>query len=126
MKKWNKLLEARGSRADTPMKPQVVTYKVNQLLDDDAIVCCDTGTVTTWAARYIQMRGSMQFSASGTLASMANALPYSIGAAIANPGRQVVCLAGDGGFSMLMAELATLVSTAFRSKSSLSKTTPSA
>lgn len=109
MKQWREFLEARGSRTDTPMKPQVVAYTLDHLLDDDAIVCSDTGTVTTWAARYIQMRGRMQFSASGTLASMANALPYSIGAAVANPGRQIICFAGDGGFSMLMAELSTLV-----------------
>jgi pyruvate dehydrogenase (quinone) len=50
----------------------------------------------------------MQFSASGTLASMANGLPYAVGAALANPGRQVICLCGDGGFSMLMCELATI------------------
>jgi pyruvate dehydrogenase (quinone) len=43
------------------------------------------------------------------LATMANSLPYSVGAAIAFPGRQVVCLSGDGGFTMLMGELATLV-----------------
>lgn len=109
MKKWNKLLEDQGTRTDVPMKPQVVAYNVNKLLEDDAIIITDTGTVTTWAARHIQMRGEMQFSASGTLATMANGVPYAIGAAIANPGRQIVCLAGDGGFSMLMAELATLV-----------------
>jgi pyruvate dehydrogenase (quinone) len=109
MAKWNELLEERGSRTDVPMKPQVVPHLLNRLLNDDAIVCCDTGTVTTWAARYIKVRGDMQFSASGTLASMANSLPYAIGASIANPGKQVICMVGDGGFSMLMAELATLV-----------------
>ena len=36
-------------------------------------------------------------------------LPYSIGAAVAYPGRQVVCVVGDGGFTMLMGEMATLV-----------------
>ncbi len=51
----------------------------------------------------------MQFSASGTLASMGNALPYGVGAAVAFPGRQVVCIVGDGGFTMLMGELATMV-----------------
>ena len=51
----------------------------------------------------------MQFSLSGSLATMANGLPYSIGAAVAYPGRQVVCVVGDGGLTMLMAELATLV-----------------
>src|SRR4029079_1478369 len=43
------------------------------------------------------------------LASMANGLPYSIGASVAYPGRQVVCIIGDGGLAMLMGELATLV-----------------
>jgi pyruvate dehydrogenase (quinone) len=91
-----------------PLKPQVVAHEINRLLSDDAIVVVDTGTVTTWAARHIKMRGTMQFSASGMLATMANGLPYAVGAAIGNPGRQVVCLAGDGGLSMLMGELATL------------------
>ncbi len=109
MKKWRRLLEERGTRSDVPMKPQVVAYNLNKLIDDNAIVITDTGTVTTWAARYIDMRGDMQFSASGTLATMANGLPYAIGAAMANPGRQIICMVGDGGLSMLMAEIATLV-----------------
>src|SRR5689334_2908233 len=109
MTKWRELMRERGTREDSPMKPQVVAYNVNRFLNDDAIVITDTGTVTSWAARYIEMRGTMQFSASGTLATMANGLPYAIGAAVANPDRQVVCLAGDGGFTMLMAEMATLV-----------------
>ena len=109
MKQWNKLMDERGTRMDLPLKPQVVAHQLNQLLDDNAIICCDTGTITTWAARHLKIRGDMQFSASGTLASMANGLPYSIGASIAYPGRQVVCFTGDGGFTMLMGELATMV-----------------
>lgn len=109
MKTWNELMEERGTRPDLPMKPQVVTYNLNKLLADDAIVTADSGTIATWSARAIEMRGNMQFSLSGSLATMANGLPYSIGAAVAFPGRQVVCVVGDGGLSMLMAELATLV-----------------
>lgn len=109
MKKWNRLIEERGTRKDKPMKPQVVTWNLNKLLNDDAIVSTDSGTITTWAARYIDMRGDMKFSLSGSLATMANGLPYSIGAAVAFPGRQVVCIVGDGGLSMLMGEIATLV-----------------
>jgi pyruvate dehydrogenase (quinone) len=108
MQAWNKLMEERGTRTDMPMKPQVVTYHLNKLLADNAIVSSDSGTIATWAARYIDIRGDMQFSLSGLLASMANGLPYSVGAAVAYPGRQVVCIVGDGGLSMLMAELATL------------------
>jgi pyruvate dehydrogenase (quinone) len=109
MKKWNRLLEERGTRKDKPMKPQVVTWNLNRLLDDDAIVSSDSGTIATWSARYIEMRGDMKFSLSGSLATMANGLPYSIGAAVAFPGRQVVCIVGDGGLTMLMGEIATLV-----------------
>jgi pyruvate dehydrogenase (quinone) len=109
MESWNKLMEERGTRTDVPMKPQVVTYNLNKLLDSDAIVSSDSGTIATWTARYIDMREDMQFSLSGSLATMANGLPYSIGAAVAYPGRQVVCVVGDGGLTMLMGEVATLV-----------------
>ena len=109
MKDWNGLMDERGTRNDVPMKPQVVTHTLNRLLNDDAIVASDSGTIATWSARYIEMRGNMQFSLSGLLATMANGLPYCIGAAAAYPGRQVVCVVGDGGLSMLMAEIATLV-----------------
>ncbi|MBW4039772.1 MAG: pyruvate oxidase [Acidobacteria bacterium] len=109
MKDWNNLMEERGTRKDMPMKPQVVTYALNKLLNDDAIVSSDSGTIATWTARYVEMRGSMKFSLSGSLATMGNGLPYSIGAAAAYPGRQVVCVVGDGGLTMLMGELATIV-----------------
>src|SRR5205085_9286756 len=69
----------------------------------------DSATVTTYAARYLQMRGDMMFSSSGMLATMGNSLPYSVAAAVAYPGRQVVCFSGDGGFTMMMGELLTMV-----------------
>jgi pyruvate dehydrogenase (quinone) len=81
----------------------------HKLLKDDAIVSSDSGTIATWTARHVEMRGTMKFSLSGLLATMANGLPYSIGAAVAYPGRQVVCVVGDGGLTMLMGEIATLV-----------------
>ncbi len=109
MQSWNSLMKERGTRADMPMKPQVVTYHLNKLLDPDAIVSADSGTIATWTARYIEIRDQMKFSLSGSLATMANGLPYSIGAAVAFPGRQVVCVVGDGGLTMLMGEIATLV-----------------
>ncbi len=109
MRSWREMLRTQADRKDRPMKPQVPAYHLDRFLADDAIICCDTGTVTTWGARYVTMRRDMMFSASGMLATMANGLPYSVGAAVAFPGRQVVCLCGDGGFSMLMAEMATLV-----------------
>ncbi len=109
MKDWNALMEERGTRAGIPMKPEVVAHALNRLLNDDAIVATDSGTITAWIARHLSMRGSMMFSCSGTLATMACGLPYAIAAAIAYPERQVICFIGDGGLTMLLGELATLV-----------------
>ncbi|HEX6783611.1 MAG TPA: thiamine pyrophosphate-dependent enzyme [Sphingomicrobium sp.] len=108
MSDWRELMNERGTRTDKPMKPQVVTHELSKLLDDDAIVITDSGTITAMTARHVDMRGSMQFSCSGTLASMACGLPYAIGAATAHPNRQVVAVIGDGSAAMLMGDLVTL------------------
>ncbi|MCA6119191.1 pyruvate oxidase [Bradyrhizobium sp. WSM 1738] len=109
MKEWNDLMIERGTRSDKPMKPEVVAHELNKLIADDAIVATDSGTITTWIARHLVMRGNMMFSCSGNLATMACGLPYAIAAAVAHPGRQVVAFVGDGGLTMLMGELATCV-----------------
>jgi pyruvate dehydrogenase (quinone)/pyruvate oxidase len=109
MKEWNELMHERGTRQDKPMKPQVVAHELNKLVSDDAIVATDSGTVTTWIARHLVMRGNMLFSCSGNLATMACGLPYAIAAAVAYPGRQVIAFVGDGALTMLLGELATCV-----------------
>jgi pyruvate dehydrogenase (quinone) len=109
MRAWNALMLERATRRDRPMKPQVIAHELGQRLAPDAIVTCDSGTITTWWARYIPARRGQMHSVSGNLATMANALPYAIAAQVAYPDRQVVAFAGDGGLSMLMAEFATCV-----------------
>jgi pyruvate dehydrogenase (quinone) len=106
---WNALMEERGTVAGKPMKPQVVAHALGKRLRDDAIVIADSGTVATWFARHLPARRGQMYSLSGTLASMANGVPYALAAQAAWPGRQVVALFGDGAFSMLMGELATAV-----------------
>jgi pyruvate dehydrogenase (quinone) len=109
MAEWNELLEARGTRAEKPMRPQVVARELGLRLADNAIVSADSGTATAWWARHIPAKRGQMFSCSGTLASMACGLPYAIAAQIAYPRRQCVAFMGDGGFSMLMGEFATAV-----------------
>jgi pyruvate dehydrogenase (quinone)/pyruvate oxidase len=109
MAAWRELMHERGTRDDRPMKPQVLAHALGQRLRDDAIVACDSGTITTWWARHIPVRRGQMHSLSGNLATMANGLPYAIAAQIAYPERQVVAFVGDGGFAMLMAEFATCV-----------------
>ena len=74
----------------------------------DAIFTADVGTPTVWAARYLAMNGKRRLIGSFNHGSMANALPQAIGAQAAFPGRQVVSLSGDGGFSMLMGDFISL------------------
>lgn len=109
MDEWWALMEERGTRRDVPMKPQVVAWELGKHLRDDAIISCDSGTIATWFARQIPVRRGQMCSLSGTLATMANGLPYTIAAQVAYPDRQCVGFVGDGGFSMLMAEFATAV-----------------
>ena len=109
MAEWRALMEERGTRQDIPMKPQVAAWELGKRLRDDAIVCGDSGTIATWWARQIPVKRGQMYSLSGTLASMANGLPYAMAAQIAYPDRQVVAFVGDGGFSMLMAEFANCV-----------------
>jgi pyruvate dehydrogenase (quinone)/pyruvate oxidase len=109
MGEWRQLMDERGSRQDKPMKPEVVALELNKLLRDDAIVATDSGTITTWIARHMQLREGQMFSCSGNLATMACGLPYAVAAAVAYPDRQVVAFVGDGGLTMLIGELATCV-----------------
>jgi pyruvate dehydrogenase (quinone)/pyruvate oxidase len=109
MKEWWGLMEEQGSRRDRPMYPQVVAWELGKRLSDNAIVSSDSGTITTFYARQIRARRGQMYSLSGTLASMANGLPYTIAAQIAYPDRQCVGFVGDGGFTMLMGEFATAV-----------------
>jgi pyruvate dehydrogenase (quinone)/pyruvate oxidase len=109
MQSWNDLMVGRATRTDMPMKPQVVAHELGQRLPDNAIVSCDSGTITTWWARHVPVKRGQMHSVSGTLATMACGLPYAIAAQVAYPDRPSVALVGDGGFSMLMAEFVTAV-----------------
>jgi pyruvate dehydrogenase (quinone)/pyruvate oxidase len=109
MKSWNEMMHTQATRTDVPMKPQVVAYELSRRLPDNAIVSCDSGTIATWWARHIAVKRGQMHSISGTLATMACGLPYTIAAQVAHPDRPCIGFVGDGGFSMLMAEFVTAV-----------------
>lgn len=109
MKAWRELMLTRASDQSMPMKPQVIAHELGKRLPPYAIVTSDSGTITTWWARHIPAKRGQLFSCSGNLASMACGLPYAIAAQIAYPNRPVFAFVGDGGFTMLMGELATCV-----------------
>ena len=89
--------------------PQQIAKAVSDFATDDAVFTCDVGLPTVWAARYLAMNGKRRLIGSFWHGSMANAMPQAIGAQATFPGRQVISLSGDGGFTMLMGDLLTLV-----------------
>ena len=97
-----------GHAGRKPIHPQYLTRMVSDAAADDAIFTCDVGMATVWAARYLKMNGKRRLPGSFNHGSMANAMPQAIGAQAAFPGRQVISLSGDGGFTMLMGDLLTL------------------
>ena len=104
---WNGTMAALESPDREPIAPQYLAAQLDALAADDAVLCCDSGTIATWAARHWRIRGGREFYLSGTLASMAPGLPYALAIQHAYPSRQVVAFVGDGGFAMLMAEFHT-------------------
>jgi len=99
---------AQGTPGRKPIHPQYLARVVSEQASDDAVFTFDVGTPTVWAARYLKMNGRRRMVGSLTHGSMANAMPQAIGAQASQPGRQVISLSGDGGFTMLMGDLITL------------------
>ena len=109
MRDWRESTEKLGTDSRKPMHPQVVAYELGKRIPSNALVTSDSGTITTWWARAIPSRRGQMHTCSGNLASMACGFPYAIAAQAAYPDRPVIAFVGDGGFSMLMAEMATCV-----------------
>lgn len=75
----------------------------------EAMIVTEVGQHQMWAAQYYKYKEPRTFITSGGLGTMGYGLGAAIGAQMANPGRQVVNIAGDGCFRMNMNELATAV-----------------
>jgi len=99
--------EVKGK--DEKIHPEYVISLIDELASKDAVFTVDTGMTCVWGARYLQATGKRKMLGSFNHGSMANAMPQAIGAALAYPGRQAVALCGDGGLSMMLGDLATIV-----------------
>jgi acetolactate synthase-1/2/3 large subunit len=110
---WIENCTARKSRYDKkhhgiPAHPESIIRSVSSSADDDAIITTDVGQHQMWVARNYPFSTGRNFLTSGGLGTMGFGLPAAIGAALANPGRQVICFSGDGSILMNIQELATL------------------
>lgn len=109
MQRWREMMSRSETRAEAPLKPQVVASAFGQRLPDNAVLASDSGQNTELAARHVEMRRGQSFGVSGALASMACGLPYAIAAGIAFPERPLFAIVGDGGFAMQLGEFSTAV-----------------
>lgn len=93
---------------DKQIHPQAVARLLSEHASDDAVFTCDVGTQTVWAARYLKLNGKRRLLGSFNHGSMANAMLQAIGAQKSHPGKQVISMSGDGGFTMMMGDCLSL------------------
>jgi acetolactate synthase I/II/III large subunit len=86
-----------------------VIHDLWRATNGDAVVVTDVGQHQMWEAQYYHHEKPRTLITSGGLGTMGFALPAAIGAKFARPDAEVWVVAGDGGFQMTMAELATIV-----------------
>ena len=95
-----------GMRRDKGMTPQMIMEHINKNYPE-AVYVTDVGQHQMWATQYLELGKNSQIITSGGLGTMGFGLPAAIGAKIANPNKDVVCISGDGGLQMNIQELAT-------------------
>lgn len=95
-------------RRDKGMTPQMIMEHINSNFPK-AIYVTDVGQHQMWATQYLELDEDSRLLTSGGLGTMGFGLPAAIGAKIANPDKDVVCISGDGGLQMNIQELATAV-----------------
>src|SRR5260221_92165 len=86
-----------------------LTKIINQHAAEDALFTADDGTPTVWMLRHVDTGGKRRTFASLLHGTMAGGMPSALGLQKCQPGRQVICLAGDGGLAMLLGDLLTTV-----------------
>ena len=107
IEEWRRRDCLKFNQGDELIKPQFVIQKLWEVTGGDAFVTSDVGQHQMWAAQYYKFDKPRRWINSGGLGTMGVGLPYALGAAIANPDRQVACITGDGSIQMCIQELAT-------------------
>jgi pyruvate oxidase len=108
-KEWTKQLEREADGSLKPIRPPYIMKVLNEKIAADAVISLDVGENCWWFGRNFQMKKTQKMVMSGYLASMGSGLPGAMAAALAYPNRQIICITGDGGFSMVMADFLTVL-----------------
>ena len=96
-------------RETDKLLPQFIIRELSNATNGDAIVVTGVGQHQMWAAQHYMFNEPRSFVTSGGSGAMGYEVPGAMGAQVGRPDKTVWSVAGDGGFQMTMAELATLV-----------------
>jgi len=102
---WKKAHPLTYKQDDKIIKPQYVIEKLYDLAKQDAIVATDVGQHQMFAAQYFKGNKPRTWLTSGGLGTMGFGFPAAIGAQVAFPDRQVLCITSEGSFQMNLQEL---------------------
>lgn len=108
-KEWIELLKQEYESDKTPLRAPYILGVLNQMIDPEAIITLDVGEHCWWFGRNFWMKKTQKMIMSGNLASMGFGFPAALTSQLMYPDKQVVCITGDGGFSMVMADFLTAV-----------------
>ena len=100
--------EKRPQIGEEYADPSVFIPKLSAQMDDDAVYVADVGQNQIWSTAFYDICDKGRFLTSGGMGTMGYSIPAAMGARIADPGRQVVAVCGDGAFQMSMMELGTM------------------
>lgn len=106
--KWHAQLDKEADFSAIPLRPPYIMKVLSETLPEDAVITIDVGENGWWFGRNFVMK-KQRFAMSGYLATMGFALPGALAAKLAYPEKTVVCITGDGGFSMAMGDFVTAV-----------------
>jgi thiamine pyrophosphate-dependent acetolactate synthase large subunit-like protein len=104
---WLNQLEKEADANMKPIRPQYIIKVLNEKIADDAVISLDVGENCWWFGRDFMMKKTQKMVMSGSLATMGFGLPGAMAAALAYPSRQIVCLTGDGGLTMVLGDFLT-------------------
>ena len=103
-----KELKEHAKNMSIPIFPGLVIQTIQKHANKDAIICVDVGDHTYWFYKHF-MCEEQETLMSSNMASMGFGLPAALVAAIDFPDKQIICVTGDGGFAMVMADFTTAV-----------------
>ena len=89
--------------------PQFIINQLSEATEGKALIVTGVGQHQMWAAQHYIFTEPRSFITSGGSGSMGYEVPGAMGAQVGRPDKVVWSVAGDGGFQMTMAELATMV-----------------